>query len=70
MRVDVRLAVGTIEETINLGGSGTPQVQASPGLPRRLRIGGNTQAAKVRRMVRPAYPQHMKDAGITGTVIM
>ena len=36
----------------------------------RIRIGGNVQATKVVRQVRPVYPEALKSQGITGTVML
>jgi protein TonB len=33
-------------------------------------VGGNVQAAKIVHMTRPTYPPQMKEAGITGTVVL
>jgi periplasmic protein TonB len=38
--------------------------------PKRIRIGGNVQQAKMARMVQPVYPQIAKSAHIQGTVIL
>lgn len=77
LQVDVRLAMGRLEDTLTIQGQGTPVVQNSaPGssaqasVPSRIRVGGNVQAAKILKMVRPEYPLQMKAAGITGTVVM
>jgi TonB family protein len=85
LQVNVRLDVGRIEETVTVKGEapasqaprpvtaqvpgpGTP-VQAQ-GTPTRLRVGGNVQAAKIVRMTRPIYPPQMKEARVTGTVVL
>jgi protein TonB len=40
------------------------------GAPQRIRVGGNVQAAKLIRMVRPEYPAELQQLGIQGTVVM
>jgi protein TonB len=62
-----------IEENLNVQGQGLPQPSAAPrpaGMPSRISIGGNVQAAKLLRQPRPAYPPHLKSAGITGLVVL
>jgi TonB family protein len=74
--LQVSLDVGSIQETVNVQGQGTPspapsRVGASnTAAPQRIKVGGNVQAAKILRQVRPQYPAHMKAAGITGTVVL
>jgi TonB family protein len=73
VQLDVRLSVGMIEENLNVQGQGLPQPSAAPrpaGMPSRISIGGNVQAAKLLRQPRPAYPPHLKSAGITGLVVL
>jgi TonB family protein len=71
--ISVLLNLGRLTETVNVNGTRTspaPAVAASGTAPKRLRIGGGVQAAKMVKQVRPMYPQHVKDAGIEGTVLL
>jgi TonB family protein len=73
LQVDVRLSVGSIEETMNVQGQGVPAVQSqnpTAAGPSRIRVGGNVQAAKLVNRVLPEYPPHLKQAGISGTVVL
>jgi protein TonB len=38
--------------------------------PKRIRVGGNVQSAKMIRQVQPIYPQIAKSAHVQGTVIL
>jgi TonB family protein len=66
---DVQLNLGSIQETVTVQGE-TPYVPRASSSPQRIRVGGNVQPTKVLTMVRPEYPQHLKDAGISGVVIL
>ena len=75
--LQVSLDVGSIQETVNVQGQGTPapapgatRVSQSNAAPQRIKVGGNVQAAKMVKMVRPQYPAHLKAAGITGNVVL
>jgi TonB family protein len=70
--LSVMLSLGAISETVDVTGKRTsPQPAAEgSGTPQRLRIGGGVQASKLRKMVRPEYPAHLKEAGIEGTVLL
>jgi TonB family protein len=77
VRVDATLGVGEVSETVVVTGRKpagvTPTVTpAAPmaGAPQRIRVGGNVQAAKLIRMVRPEYPAELQQLGIQGTVVM
>jgi TonB family protein len=75
-RLEVPLAVGSIQENVTVQGQGTPA--STPGrvssgnvaAPQRIKVGGNVQAAKILRQVRPTYPDHLRTAGISGTVVL
>jgi TonB family protein len=70
----VTLPLGQVSETMTIRGSrpapaaDAPKraVQAIRGIP----VGGNVQAVKLIRQVRPVYPADLKLQGITGTVIL
>ncbi|MEP7363139.1 MAG: M56 family metallopeptidase [Acidobacteriota bacterium] len=67
-----QLRVGQIQEMIEVAGERVapkPQV-AGEGAPMRIRIGGNVQAAKLLKMVKPAYPDVAKARNAEGPVLM
>jgi TonB family protein len=66
---DVQLNLGSIQETITVQGE-TSYIPRATSTPQRIRVGGNVQPPKLLTTVRPDYPQHLKDAGISGVVIM
>jgi TonB family protein len=76
LQVDVRLSVGKIEESVTVQGQGIPVVQGRisgtpvAAGPSRLRVGGDVQAAKLLKKVMPEYPIQMKQAGISGAVVL
>lgn len=69
---DIVLRIGQISEMMEI--VGTRVAPAPPpqntGAPQRIRVGGNVQAAKVRKMVRPAYPDTAKARGVEGPVLL
>ena len=68
--VNPKLSVGGLTEKISVVAEGTPQPRLqSSGPPVSVRVGGNVQAAKLVRQVRPAYPQDLQAQGIEGTVL-
>jgi TonB family protein len=70
--VDQPLQVGNVQETINVIGQGQARHTAmqSSGTPERIRVGGNVQATKLLKQVKPVYPESAKAQGIEGTVLM
>jgi TonB family protein len=70
--LSVVLSLGKISENINVTGTRTtaPKATSSSGTPQRIRIGGGVQYSKMKKMVRPEYPVHLKEAGIEGTVLL
>jgi TonB family protein len=71
-RIDVRMEVGDVIQTINITGNAprVPVVPSTSGPPRRVRVGGNVQETKLISETRPIYPQHLQQAGIEGTVLL
>ncbi len=66
-RLDVVLEIGSVAETIDVVAHSP--VPAASG-PRRIPVGGNVQATKLMRMVRPEYPEEARAAGVEGTVLI
>jgi TonB family protein len=65
---NVTLSVGSIIQRVTVTGVGQPRPAPLPGVPQRIRVGGNVVAANLISQVRPVYPATAVDAGIEGTV--
>jgi len=65
----VVLSMGGMLENVTVSERGTPASASSSG-PRRIRVGGNVQAANLITKVQPVYPADDKRQGIQGTVAM
>ncbi len=63
----VVLSMGSLVENVTVSERGTPVAAASSG-PKRIRVGGNVQAANLITKVQPVYPADQKAQGIQGTV--
>ncbi|HYO84636.1 MAG TPA: M56 family metallopeptidase [Bryobacteraceae bacterium] len=70
--VSVMLDVGMLREVMDINGarSAAPAPPVTSAGPQRIRVGGNVQAAKLVKSVRPNYPAHLKEAGVQGSVLM
>lgn len=62
----VVLSMGSIIENVTVSERGTPAAAGSA--PKRIRVGGNVQAANLVTKVQPVYPADQKAQGIQGTV--
>jgi TonB family protein len=69
-QLDFKLDVGTISDSIDVVGKGPRPAPVTSEPPRRIRVGGNVQATKLVRMVKPVYPPDLQAAGIEGTVLL
>jgi TonB family protein len=76
-RRDVTLALGTLRETVMVArGSEPPEGKQRPAAAKAMEeckpsaIGGNIRAPRKIRDVRPVYPAHLQQAGITGDVAL
>jgi TonB family protein len=67
-RLDIRLALGGVTETVEVVGKG-PRPPAAV-TPQRIRVGGNVQATKLIYSAKPAYPADAEAAGVEGTVVL
>ena len=68
VREDIIMFIGNIVERIQVRAAGQPKGPVPPGIPQRIRVGGNVIAANLISQVRPVYPQSAREAGIEGTV--
>jgi TonB family protein len=69
---DVHLDVGSVGDSVDVQAHGLSQASASQGntTPRRLRIGGEVEAAKLIQKIQPGYPESAKAAGVQGKVVL
>jgi TonB family protein len=72
LRQNVNLLLGNIIQRITVTASGQPNTATllPAGTPRRIRVGGNVQAAKLITQVRPVYPPSAQNTGVEGTVVL
>lgn len=66
------LEIGGVSETVDVVGQ-KPALATPPaprGIPQRIRVGGNVQAVKLVYKVPPVYPEHAKQNGIQGTIVL
>ena len=70
--LDLVLNVGMIQERVQVSAaSDTPAAAPAPtGPPKRIRVGGNVQAAKLVSKARPLYPPTAKADRVEGTVLL
>lgn len=66
------LQLGRVQETITVVAPGQARHATSPAVSsaQRIRVGGNVQATKLLRQVKPAYPESAQSQGIEGTVLL
>jgi TonB family protein len=72
-KVTLTLNIGQISERVEVVGQGRPRASVPPvngTAPGRVRVGGNVQATKLVKMVRPAYPESARARGVEGTVLL
>jgi TonB family protein len=69
LRSNVTLQIGSVSETLDVVAQ-SPMAGSRNGETKRISVGGNVQATKLVKMVRPPYPESAKAAGIEGPVVM
>jgi len=68
---DITLDIGQVSEEVVVHGRKPAENPAAPAsVPRRIRVGGMVQAAKLTSQVEPDYPEEAQSQGIEGTVIL
>lgn len=65
---NVTLTIGSLMERVTVIAVGQAKPEPLPGVPQRIRVGGNVIAANLISQVKPVYPAGARDAGIEGTV--
>jgi TonB family protein len=72
LNFDLRLAVGSLSETVTVTAQRPPVVAAPAAVPApqsdRVRVGGMVQAAAILRKVQPVYPEDQRELGVSGVV--
>lgn len=71
-RLDIILKLGRVSETVTVSGKSEPSgaLGNRAGISRRVRVGGSVQATRLITHVKPLYPEHARQAGIQGTVLL
>ena len=68
---DITMDIGEVLEEVVVHGRKPPESPSTTRpAPRRIRVGGNVQAAHLITQVRPEYPEALQKQGIEGTVIL
>jgi len=67
-----RLSIGQIAERITVVGAATSQAPANAPLaaPRKIRVGGNVQAARLISKTNPVYPDSAQQQGVQAAVLI
>lgn len=69
---NAQLQLGAVNETVEVVGQ-KPTTAAAPiahGIPHRIKVGGNVQPVKLTYKVPPVYPEHAKQNGLQGAVVL
>ena len=65
------LAIGQVSETVDVVGQKPQSTTAvSPRTRQRIKVGGNVQATKLVYRAPPVYPEHAKQNGVQGAVVL
>jgi len=68
---DITMDLGEVLQEVVVHGHKPAENPATPRpTPRRIRVGGNVQAAKLISQVKPEYPEALQKRGIEGSVIL
>jgi len=70
LRLDVKVEVGEITESVEVTGKAPPAAKISNAAPRRIRVGGNVQASRLIYQAPPIYPRRAEEQGIQGAVVL
>jgi TonB family protein len=65
------MEIGGVQESVDIvGQKPAASSSAMPHTPQRIRVGGNVQATKLVYKVSPIYPEHAKQNGLQGVVVL
>lgn len=75
LALTAKLEMGSLSDSIEVSAEGSgktaPSTEApAEPKPKRIRVGGNVEAAKVLTKVQPTYPESARAAGVQGTVVL
>lgn len=75
LALTAKLEMGSLSDSVDVSAEGSgktaPSTEASAEpKPKRIRVGGNVEAAKVLTKVQPIYPESARAAGVQGTVVL
>jgi TonB family protein len=72
VRVEVQLVVGPVLQTVDVAASRAHPVPATTpaSAPRRVKVGGNLQAAKLIKSAKPVYPEAARQLDVEGIVLL
>ena len=75
LALTAKLEMGSLSDSVDVSAEGSgktaPSTEApAEPKPKRIRVGGNVEAAKVLTKVQPTYPESARAAGVQGTVVL
>lgn len=75
LALTAKLEMGSLSDSVEVFAEGSgktaPSTEApAEPKPKRIRVGGNVEAAKVLTKVQPTYPESARAAGVQGTVVL
>ncbi|HVH61294.1 MAG TPA: M56 family metallopeptidase [Candidatus Sulfotelmatobacter sp.] len=75
LALTAKLEMGSLSDSVEVSAEGSgktaPSAEApAEAKPKRIRVGGNVEAAKVLTKVQPTYPESARAAGVQGTVVL
>lgn len=75
LALTAKLEMGSLSDSVEVSSEGSgktaPSTEApAEPKPKRIRVGGNVEAAKVLTKVQPTYPESARAAGVQGTVVL
>jgi TonB family protein len=70
-QLNATVEIGGVQENVDVvGQKPAATATARPHSPQRIRVGGNVQATKLVYSVPPVYPEHAKQNGLQGVVVL
>jgi TonB family protein len=70
-QLNATVEIGGVQENVDVvGQKPTTTATAIPHTPQRIRVGGNVHATKLVYRVPPVYPEHAKQNGLQGVVVL
>ena len=69
-QMDLHLAIGEVEETLFITSKRPEGAQASSGVARPIKVGGEVQQLRLIKKVTPMYPPDARAEGVEGTILL